>query len=129
MALGQTEGSRDHEPWEEDLHEVFIFLNCIRGSKVPRLPQTQKCLQTLWSMSLNCSLQESTPQPGWVDNQSLGSSVETLLSQETNFPSQPRTWNSFPRSFLASTRSEGGTRLKQVFSCATVVLRTQGSAK
>lgn len=121
MALGQTEGSRDHEPWEEELHEVFIFLNCIRGSKVPWLPQTEKCLQTLWSMS--------NPQPGWVDNQSLGSSVETPLSQETNFPSQPHTWNSFPRPFLASTRSEDGTRLKQVFSRATVVLRTQGSAK
>lgn len=71
----------------------------------------------------------SNLQPGWVDNQSLGSSVETPLSQETNFPSQPHTWNSFPRPFLASTRSEGGTRLKQVFSCATLVLRTQRSAK
>lgn len=60
----------------------------------------------------------------------LGVLWKPLLSQETNFPSQPHTWNSLRRAFLASTRSEGGCRLKQLSSCASVVcVRTHGSAE
>lgn len=69
MTLRQIEGSRDHEPWEEELHRVFIFLNYVPGSKVPWMPQTQKCLQTLWSLSLSYySLQENNPRPEGGDN-------------------------------------------------------------
>lgn len=54
----------------------------------------------------------------------------TPLSQETNFPVLHHTWNSLQRVFLASTRSEGGCRLKQLPSCASgVYLRTHGSAE